>query len=80
MPCVAQAEPSRSEASGGGGSAAEGTEEGMWVPEEFLEHEAAARELNDDATAIGGEGEGLKRGSRRVLRCLLLLMISNEKL
>ena len=58
-----QAEPSRSEASDRGGLAEEGAEEGIWVPEEFLEHETAAQELADDAAVVDGGGERSGPGS-----------------
>ena len=57
-PYFLQAEPSQAEASGGGAAAKEGMEEGLWVPEEFLEHEAAARELADESAVVAGEGKG----------------------
>lgn len=49
----AQSEQSRPEASSAVAPAAGGGDEGMWVPEEYLGHEAAARELESEAA--GGE-------------------------
>ena len=79
--CCSQSEQSRPEGSAGAPSAEEGgADEGIWVPEEYLGHEAAARDLANEAASDGaGVSEWsvrLTRSCQRLCACSTLMLLA----